>query len=121
MAVHAQVTMTIPDGSSIAEITPGVLRGINLGAERGLALSLRGVPMRDAILAGSGTVEPATDIEEGAAVVFDTPYAVRLHEHPEYNFSKDANPNAEGKWVENAMLRGKAEIGEIMRTEARRG
>lgn len=33
-------------------------------------------------------------------VVSDTPYARRLYFHPEYNFSKDANPNAGGMWFE---------------------
>lgn len=36
-----------------------------------------------------------------AIVSYDTPYAVRLHEHPEYNF----NPPGEGKWLERAMQR----------------
>lgn len=120
MSVRAEVQMTLPP-NPVAQITNGVLRGLNKSAERGLALTLQGVPMRDGILAGSGTVERATDIEEGAAIVYDTPYAVRLHEHPEYNFSKDANPNAEGKWVENGVLRGKNEIEEIMQAEVRRG
>jgi len=121
MSVRAEVSMTVPPGTPIEQITDGVLRRINKGAERGLALTLVGVPFDEGTLSGSGAVEPAVDIEEGAAIVYDTPYAVRLHEHPEYNFSKDSNPNAQGKWVENAMLNGKAEIGEIMRTEARRG
>lgn len=35
------------------------------------------------------------------AVSYDTPYAVRLHEHPEYNFQ----PPGEGKWLAKAMQR----------------
>ena len=38
-------------------------------------------------------------------IVFDTPYARRLYWHPEYNFRKDKNPNAQGKWME-AYLTG---------------
>ena len=30
-------------------------------------------------------------------IVFDTPYARRLYWHPEYNFRKDKNANAQGK------------------------
>ena len=33
-------------------------------------------------------------------VVTDTPYARRLYFNPEFNFSKDANPNAGGMWFE---------------------
>lgn len=35
-----------------------------------------------------------------SSIVFDTPYARRLYWHPEYTFSKDKNPNAQGKWME---------------------
>lgn len=35
-----------------------------------------------------------------ARIVYDTPYARRLYWHPEYNFRKDRNPNARGKWME---------------------
>lgn len=112
--------MTV-SGPLSAEATGGIIRGLNTAAERGLALSLRGVPFDEGTLAGSGTVEPATDVEEGAAIVYDTPYAARLHEHPEFNFSKDSNPSAEGKWLENAIVNGKGELDEIMRAEARRG
>ncbi len=35
-----------------------------------------------------------------ASIVVDTPYARRLYFHPEYDFSKDENPNAGGKWFE---------------------
>ena len=34
------------------------------------------------------------------SIVSDTPYARRLYFHPEYKFSKAANPNAGGMWFE---------------------
>ena len=34
------------------------------------------------------------------AIVTQTPYARRLYFHPEYNFQKKKNPNAQGKWLE---------------------
>lgn len=34
------------------------------------------------------------------SLVSETPYARRLYFHPEYNFSKTENPNAQGKWLE---------------------
>ncbi len=37
------------------------------------------------------------------------PYASRLYYNPQYNFSKDKNPNARGKWFEEAKARFKAE------------
>ncbi|WP_267379399.1 minor capsid protein [Bacillus sp. GM_Baccil_2] len=35
-------------------------------------------------------------------VGWDTPYARRLYYNPQYNFSKDVNPNAQGLWFEAA-------------------
>lgn len=32
------------------------------------------------------------------AISSNTPYARRLYFHPEYNFQKDKNPNAQGRW-----------------------
>lgn len=34
------------------------------------------------------------------SLVTQTPYARRMYYHPEYNFRKDKNPNAQGKWFE---------------------
>lgn len=43
----------------------------------------------------------ASDFEEGKAV-WDTPYARKLYWNPDFNFSKDVNPNARGMWFEEA-------------------
>ncbi len=41
------------------------------------------------------------------SIVTSTPYARRLFYHPEYNFQKDKNPNAKGRWFEDWMKGGK--------------
>ncbi|WP_404358499.1 minor capsid protein [Cytobacillus firmus] len=38
-------------------------------------------------------------------IIWDTPYARKLYYNPQYNFSKDANPNAQGLWFEAAKVR----------------
>jgi hypothetical protein len=51
-----------------------------------------------------GTLEASGDVtaeNQQAFVSYDTPYAVRLHEHPEYKFQG----KGEGKWLEKAMQR----------------
>lgn len=121
MGVRATVTMTNNFGAVTEEIERRLVAGENKAAERGMALAVDRSPWDQGTLAGAHTVEPATDSREGAAIIVDTPYATRLHEHPEYDFSTDANPNAEGKWVENAMIENKAELGDIIRTEVRGG
>ncbi|WP_054634820.1 minor capsid protein [Thalassobacillus sp. C254] len=35
-------------------------------------------------------------------IMWSTPYSRRLYYNPQYNFSKDRNPNASGLWFENA-------------------
>ena len=49
---------------------------------------------RSAYIAREGLPEGKT------GVGFNTPYARRLYWHPEYNFRKDKNPNAQGKWMQ---------------------
>lgn len=42
-------------------------------------------------------------------LVFRGPYARRLYFHPEFNFRKDQNPNAQGLWMRPWMRGGKYE------------
>lgn len=42
-------------------------------------------------------------------LVHEGPYARRLYYHPEYNFRKDENPNAKGKWFEDWLSGGSQE------------
>jgi hypothetical protein len=120
MGVRAEVDLT----NNLPQITDDILlditAGLNLAAERGVVLSVDLSPWDQGTLAGAHHAEHATDPEEGAAVVVDTPYAARLHENPQFNFSTDSNPNAQGKWVENALLENRDELGEIIVKQVRR-
>ncbi len=62
------------------------------------------IPKQIGTLEGSGL--RASDIGKGK-VIWDTPYAKRLYHNPQYNFSKDKNPNAQGLWFEAAKARKK--------------
>lgn len=42
-------------------------------------------------------------------IEWNTPYARRLYYNPQYNFSKDVNPNAGGLWFESAKALNGAE------------
>ncbi|WP_369350395.1 minor capsid protein [Streptococcus hillyeri] len=53
------------------------------------------IPAREWNLRDSGRVTERS-------VSWHTPYARRLYYNPQYNFSKDKNPNAQGKWFEAA-------------------
>lgn len=61
------------------------------------------VPKDTGVLEGSGFVDLSEINSFIARIVFDTPYARRLYWHPEYNFRKDKNPNAQGKWMESYL------------------
>ena len=112
MGVSASVNLTM-NFPSDAELNQRIMRGENLAAERLLALSVAEAPFDQGTLTGSGAVESASTPEEGAAVTFDTPYAARLHEHPEFNFQNERK----GKYVEDPALQHKDELGAIIAKE----
>lgn len=121
MAVRGHVSMVNNFGAVTEEILQRLVEGENKAAERGVALAVDLSPWDQGTLPGSHTVERATDPTEGAQVVADTPYAARLHEHPEYDFSTDSNPKAQGKWIEDALVGNKGELGAIIAKEVRGG
>ncbi len=100
------------------DILAGVVRGENLAAERLVAVATPVTPLDIGTLRGAMQVVAATDPEEGSAVVVDTPYAARLHEHPEYNFQ---TPGTGAKYVENPALEHRDEFAQIIATAASRG
>lgn len=58
------------------------------------------VPKDTGELERSGFVDTSQIKNMVATIIFDTPYARRLYWHPEYNFRKDKNVNAQGKWMQ---------------------
>lgn len=121
MGVRVQVQSTFHFENVAEQVLAGIVRGENKAAERLLALSKEQVPEDLSTLAGTGAVVPAEEAEAGAGVVYDTPYARRLHEHPEYHFSTKTNPGAKGKYLEDPAVENRKELGDIIRAEARRG
>ena len=59
------------------------------------------IPFDTGTLQNSSTyVDNSTSALGVSKLVSSTPYARRLYFHPEFNFSKAENPNAQGKWYE---------------------
>lgn len=52
-------------------------------------------------------------------IIWDTPYARRLYYNPQYNFSKDKNPQAQGLWFEAAKSAHVKDWEAIMQKTAR--
>lgn len=73
-------------------------------ALEGLRLTQFEVPHDEGTLQNSGTVEP---LKGGFVLGYHTPYAARLHEHPEYNFQK----GRKGKYIEDPLNRNQRALG----------
>ena len=69
-------------------------------------------PQMDGALQNSVLI--ASQIGSGA-IMWDTPYARRLYYNPQYNFSTDRNPNAQGLWFEAAKAERISEWVAIMK------
>ncbi len=69
-----------------------------------MRLSQAEVPHDKGSLQNSGTVEESGD---DVIVGYHTPYAARLHEHPEYRFQK----GRKGKYLEDPINRNAAVLG----------
>lgn len=60
------------------------------------------IPRDTGNLQGESFFVDTSDSASGkVSLVHSTPYARRLYFHPEYNFTKDENPNARGRWFED--------------------
>ncbi len=73
-------------------------------ARKLLEKSNKKVPYEFGELQGSSGVKK---YKSSVYIYYDTPYAVRLHEHPEYNF----RGGRQGKWLERTM---RDSIGEVL-------
>lgn len=58
------------------------------------------VPKQTGELERSAWVDKSRIKKGKVTLVYDTPYARRLYWHPEYNFRRDKNANAQGLWLE---------------------
>lgn len=76
-----------------AEVSSGSKKALTDTAEFILEEANRTVPHDEGNLQRSGGVDYD---DKKAAVYYESPYAIRLHEHPEYNFQKGRR----GKWLE---------------------
>lgn len=92
-------------------IYAGELERLDEAAQRALELTAEAVhtqvvqaqviPFREGHLQMEGTdTDPSKSAEGHVDLYSDTPYARRLYYHPEYNFSKEENPNAGAGWFD---------------------
>ncbi|MEQ6899280.1 hypothetical protein [Microbacterium sp. KR10-403] len=110
MGIRLEVTAESLFGQFADDLDAKLTEGETLAAHRLMALSTAVAPLDVGTLIGTAAVEPAQTPEEGAAVTYDTPYAARLHEHPEYNFQN----GRQGKYLESPAVENKDELGQII-------
>jgi len=88
--------------AKLNRLTQAMVQALEMTAEaiRSDIIASQVVPKDVGTLERSAYIDK-TRINEGkTGVGFNTPYARRLYWHPEYNFRKDKNPNAQGKWMQ---------------------
>ncbi|SMP25109.1 hypothetical protein SAMN06265361_10518 [Laceyella tengchongensis] len=94
-----------PDRTGLARFRSALLDGVIAGTEKMLALANEDVPLNEGTLLRSGVASFDESILSGC-VSYNTPYARRLHEHPEYRFQN----GRKGKWLEDVANQKQGEI-----------
>lgn len=99
MRVTAKVTL---NQRAIKNLVAAQQKALELTAEavKTDIITSQVVPKQTGDLERSSFVDTSQLKRMKVKIVFDTPYGRRLYWHPEYNFRKDKNPNAQGKWME---------------------
>ncbi|MBP3939490.1 MAG: hypothetical protein IK955_08770 [Clostridia bacterium] len=80
------------------------------------------MPFKSGQLQNRSTFVDTSELADNTAyVVSDTPYARRLYFHPEYDFNKDENKNAGGKWFETYISGEKKDYAQKVFAQFMRG
>lgn len=93
------------------KINKGKLQQISTNAEKALIMTAEALktdlyqsqtmPFDTGDMQNRHTFTDITKIKKGTVkIVSSTPYARKVYFHPEYNFKKDKNENAQGRWFD---------------------
>ncbi|MCX4818362.1 hypothetical protein OG883_00250 [Streptomyces sp. NBC_01142] len=96
-------------------IRSGLLRGLNLAGELTLQATRQRVPIAEGTLERSGAVS-VDEQALTAAVVYDTPYAVRVHE----DMTARHSPGRSAKYVESVLPEVAGEVQAVIAAQVRR-
>ena len=109
--INAKFKITI-DTARIRDLQKAQVQALEMTAEalHTEVVQAQVFPRRSGNLQNESTHVDATKSSQGkASIVSVAPYARRLYFHPEYNFWKEANPNAKGLWYEDWLPGGAEE------------
>ena len=118
MRMQSKIKITKQNWRDIgAEMKPAMADALFAAGEFVLDESNEDVPHDEGTLEQSGFVS-VDQSKLTAAVSYNTPYALKLHEHPEYSFQK----GRKGKYLEDVITRYgiKEEVMEIMAKEIKK-
>lgn len=114
--IEANIRVRLNAADITAQVRQATARAQVILDEQVLKDSNRFIPLDTGELMRSGL--RASRIGEGS-IVWDTPYARRLYFNPQYNFSRDSNPLAQGLWFEAAKSRYQSHWVELTRSAYR--
>ena len=103
MALKVKPKITLKPGA-VKALTQAQIIAIGRTAEqmRTELIVSQVMPFDTGNLQNVATYIDERDVKKGKVkIVHDTPYALRLYYHPEYNFQKTFNINAQGLWWED--------------------
>lgn len=101
--------------AATAAIHSGLLRGLTLAGELTLQATRQRVPIAEGTLERSGAVS-VDEQSLTAAVSYDTPYAVRVHE----DMTARHSPGRSAKYVESVLPEVAAEVQALIAAQVRR-
>lgn len=107
--MHVKSTVKLNMGK-ISKLTKASIQALEQTAEAVHTdlVQSQTMPFGKGTMQNTHTFVDYSDSSKGAvSIVSSTPYARRLYYHPEYNFNKEENPNAGGKWAEPYIKGGK--------------
>jgi hypothetical protein len=109
MRIDLNIVMDVKSVEAQLLVNNAIDHALQVTAEALLTESNKTTPKDEGILVQSGKVS-YDSLSKTGYVSYDTPYAIRLHEHPEYNFQNGRR----GKWLELTMLEQKNMLMGIM-------
>lgn len=98
---------------AIKKIDKATIQAVEATGEKMLADKIRAqeIPFLEGTLQNVQTSVDKSQLDKGQlSIVHDTPYALRLYYHPEYNFTQTFNTNAQGEWWEDYLSGNKKDV-----------
>lgn len=98
--VNSKVKLNMPQIKRLDKATIKALE-MTLSSLHTEVINAQVMPFDTGNMQNNSTFEDFSKSSKGkVSLVTSTPYARRMYYHPEYNFKKTENPNAQGNWYE---------------------